>query len=247
MIKRWMSLSVLLIVLAGCGANPIKEESPERKASRTNVELGLGYLRQGKHKLALERLQRAVVLDPGFAGANHALALAYQEFGQPHEARRYFRRALRQDSKDSNLANNYGTFLCQQGDYEEAEEYFVRAAKDPTYGTPGRAWENAGLCLVEGGKYRSAEKYLRSALKLIPDLPMALAAMARVSFEKKNYLSTRAYLQRFEAHRPLNAQMLWLAVQTERALGDGKAAQRNVMKLRSKFPDSREAAMAMAR
>lgn len=248
MIMRWMSLSVLLIVLVGCGTNPIREEeSPARKASRSNVELGLGYLRQGKIKVAMERLQRAVAIDPSYAGANHALAVAHQEIGQPDQARRYYRRALRLDRKDSNLLNNYGSFLCQQGDYEEAKDYFVKAAEDPTYGTPGRAWENAGLCLVKGGKYKEAEKYLRSALKLIPDLPMALAAMAKVSFEKRNFLSARAYLQRYEAQRPLNAQMLWLAVQTERELGDGRAAQRNALKLRSNFPNSKEAAMVTAR
>lgn len=247
-ILRWLVLSALLAGLAACGTSPIKEpDSPVRKAAKSNVELGLGYLRRGDNKNALERLLRAVELDPGYAGAHHGLALAYQQFGQLDLAGKYFRRALRLDRHDSNLNNNYGAYLCQKGDYDGAEEYFVKAAEDPTYTTPGRAWENAGLCLVKGGKFKEAEKYLRSALKLVPDLPLALAAMAKVSFHNRNYMSARAYLQRYQAQRQLDAEMLWLAVRTERELGDGKAAHRNAMALRERFPNSQEAKLLLQR
>ncbi len=237
-------ISVLmgLVILAGCASSPARvEDTPQRRAARSYAELGLNYLRQGQRAVAMEKLRKAVEMDPSYAGAQHGLALGYQEFGQPDLAEMHFRHAMRLDDKDSNLYNNFGAFLCDQGRYEEADKYFLRAVADPGYGTPDRAWENAGVCALKNNDFDKAETYLRSALKLQPKLSAALLGMARVNYRKKDFLRTRAYLQRYEEVGAPTSETLWLAVQTERNLGDVQAANRSVMLLESKFPDSDEA------
>jgi type IV pilus assembly protein PilF len=46
-------------------------------------------------------------------------------------------------------------------------------------------------------------------------LPLALSEMADVMFQKQNYMSTRAYLQRFGEVSKYTPQSLWLGIQTE--------------------------------
>jgi type IV pilus assembly protein PilF len=50
--------------------------------------------------------------------------------------------------------------------------------------------------------------------------------MAEVSYRKGEYLRARAFLQRYEAVAPVNADSLAMGVKIETELGDQKAAER---------------------
>ena len=108
------------------------------------------------------------------------------------------------------------------------------------YKTPESALENAGVCAAQIPNAEKAEDYLRKALSINDKLPVALAEMADLMFKKQNYLSTRAYLQRFgEVSKP-TARSLWLGIRTERKLGDKEAEARYAKLLQSQYPDSLE-------
>lgn len=238
---------VILALVAGfivnaCGYTPPHSEpSAKERVARTNTELGLGYLQQGDRKLAIEKLQRAIDADANYAPAQHTLAIAYQEFGQMDLAEQHYRIALKLLPQDGGVHNNYGAFLCGQGRFAEGEEQFRVALHDPTYATPATALENAGLCALRVPDFDKAENYLRQALKVDTNLPGALLGMARLQFDRKQYLNARAYFQRYEVIAPLPAQGLFVAVQTEHQLGDHEAAKRYMTQLYTHFPDSSEA------
>jgi len=67
--------------------------------------------------------------------------------------------------------------------------------------------------------------------------------MAELNYQQQNYLGARAYLQRYHHAGNRTAESLWLGVRTEYALGDHQAWGNHALALRSKFPDSREAAL----
>jgi type IV pilus assembly protein PilF len=243
-VQRLILACVLIVCLliAACSKGVVREEeSPATRAARANVELGVGYLKQGKRKLALEKLKKAVDLDPNLPSAQHSLALAYQQYGQPDLAEQHYKRALELAPEDGNIHNNFGTFLCSQNRVDEAEQQFGLALKDPAYETPARALENAGLCALRIPDQVKAEKYLRRALQINPKLPAALFEMAKINFDMKNYLDARAYIQRFEQVAPHTPQSLGLAVRIEQQLGDKQAEQTYMQMLKSKFPQSEEA------
>lgn len=233
---------VVIVSVGGCGYTATHSEpSARERIARTNTELGLGYLQQGERKLAIEKLQRAIDADADYAPAQHSLALAYQEFGQIDLAEKHYRIALKLLPLDGGIHNNYGAFLCGQGHFTEGDEQFRQALHDPTYATPATALENAGLCALRVPDLDKAENYLRQALKVDANLLGALLGMARVQFDRKQYLNARAYLQRHEVTAPLPAQGLFVAVQIEHQLGDHQAAQRYMTQLYTLFPDSSEA------
>jgi type IV pilus assembly protein PilF len=64
--------------------------------------------------------------------------------------------------------------------------------------------------------------------------------MIRFSFKQKNYLATRAYLQRLQEVSPLTAEFLWIGVQAEEVLGDKNAQASYSLGLKNRYPESEQ-------
>jgi len=65
-------------------------------------------------------------------------------------------------------------------------------------------------------------------------------SMGSINYARGNYLSARAYLQRYEAVAEHTAESLWLAIRTEYALRDHQAWGNYALMLRNSFPDSEQ-------
>lgn len=209
------------------------------EASRLNTQLGGDYLRKGQIEQAREKLERAVEQDSDNADAHATLALVYVRLGETREAMRQYKKALSLNGDDPSLKNNYGTFLCEQGDLKEAEDLFLEAARDRRYDTPEVALTNAGICLRKTADTTRVEDYFREALQVNPEYPQALSQMAQLSYEKADYLRARAFIQRFERVGKHSAETLRIAAQTETELGDRTSAARYQHRLKKEFPDAR--------
>jgi type IV pilus assembly protein PilF len=233
---------LLMLLLEGCSAIQSMKENEEKseRLARTHVELGVGYLRQGKFNVALEKLKKAIEAEPGYSPGHSAIAIVYEKLEHYEKANDHYLEAISLSPDDGNLYNNYGVFLCGREKYLEAEKYFLKAVSTPRYKTPELAYENAGACVRKVSKIKEAEEYLTKALKINPKLPLALVNMAHIRFEQSNFLSTRGFLQRYEGVSQHNADSLWLGVLVERKLGNKSEAQRYAKLLQSNFPKSEE-------
>lgn len=242
--KTLASLAALLL-LAACTTTEVQPvgsaKADLKEAARLNAQLGIDYMRKGEFEAALEKLTKALDQDSDLAVAHSAIALVYQRRGEKDDAEKHFRKALRLNEDDATTLNNFGIFLCGQGEYEDAEEIFLKAAKNKDNATPADAWANAGTCVRHDPKgLDRAENYLREALKINPKHANALAQLAQLSYDRKEYLKARAFLQRYEVVARPTAETLWLAVQNERALGDMTAARSYERRLRQEFPESQQ-------
>ena len=230
----------LLMFINGCAALSGGEEDKDFKKADTNLRLGIGYMQQGKFEYALEALQKAVDAKPDYGDAHSALALVYEQLLEYDKADHHYREAIDINPEDGGYYNNYGVFLCHRGKYKEADKYFNKALETLRYKTPERALENAGACAAQIPDLEKAENYLRKALSINDKLPLALAEMADLMYQKQNYMSTRAYLQRFGEVSKHTPRSLWLGIRTERQLGDKEAEARYAKLLQSQYPDSLE-------
>jgi type IV pilus assembly protein PilF len=231
-------LSVLLTSLLGACAAPEKPvETKSAKSSQINVELGVTYMKEGKYNTAMDRLQKAINQNPTNPQAYSSMALLNMRLLQLDEAEKNFNKAIKLSPNDSAIRNNFGAYLCQQKRFDEAEEQFLTATKNPLYRSPEHALMNAGKCTQDKVK---AEKYFRASLRNNPIFPGALIEMAKLSFENKQYLSARAYLQRFHAVNEPTAISLWTSIQVENHLGDNNTMNSHALLLKKKFPDSEE-------
>jgi type IV pilus assembly protein PilF len=232
---------VVLSLMAGCASTTGPSEESQKKAAQINANLGANYLRQGSLGLANEKLQKALRQDDENVDAHATYALLQMELGKPAEARKHFREALSLSPDDPQLHNNYGTFLCDQEDYEAGIKQFLRAAENRLYNTPEYAYANAGVCAVDAGLPREARKYLRQALEIEPRLPAALRELAQLEFRSGRAMEARTYLERFHANVKPTAATLLLAARVERRLGNHDRADEYGRKLLRNFPDSEEA------
>jgi len=233
---------VLVLGLAGCSSKAPKESG--ESISDIYVQKGVRYMENGQLDIALQDLQHAIELDGRNSEAHNAIAVLYERLDQPGAAEEHFKRALSLDAGNSSALNNYGRFLCAQGQYDKAMDNFRRVIDSKLYKQPWIALTNAGLCANAAGKKKEAEDHLRKALEANPTFPPALLELAKLSLETGQYMSARAFLQRYEAVAEPDPQSLWIGVQTENALGNSQAAGDYINALRSRFPDSREAMQA---
>src|SRR5580704_10911769 len=100
-----------------------------KKAAAFNVQLGMGYLKQGDRPRAKKKLLIAMQQAPDSSDVNAAMAYYYEQTNELDQARKYYLKALSLSSNAGAQLNNYGTFLCRQGQYKEAELYFLKAER----------------------------------------------------------------------------------------------------------------------
>ena len=241
---RIVLLFLVFLITACATSGRDDEETNNRKIAETNTSLGQGYLQREQYEIALEKLKRAVAYDETYAPAHTLLAILYETIGELEQAEKEYATAVKYDSSDGDINNNYGAFLCRTGKGKGAEQYFMKALKDPFYTTPEVAYANAGNCALEQGDLDKADTFLRQSLAHNDKLPSALISMADVSYQMGNYMRARAFLQRYGSVGAWNADSLLLGYRIESKLGDAKSADRYRQELLERFPDSSEAGRA---
>lgn len=244
---------VLGLAAAGCQQQTVRDGTSSgttgnlgsptvgRSPADVYIDLSAAYLRENRLTEALLNAKKAVIVDPRSSNAHYVLALVYQRLGEPGPAEESYRKSIALDEQNPNALNAYGSFLCNQKRFEDADGYFRRALANPLYGTPWVASHNAGWCREMAGDREGAERDYRAALRANPRFASSLLGMARFSYEDANYLSARAYLQRYAEVAAHTAESLWLGLRTENQLGDKDQVASYGLKLRAKFPDSEQA------
>lgn len=246
-VMRGILLAAFCVALTACqstgGGTRVGDSKTEKRqnAAQIRVELGQQYMQQGKLELALDNLQKALQYDNNYVDAHTVIAVLYERIGNVEEARKHYKRAVELAPKSGDTNNNYGQFLCAEGQYDEAQKYYAQAMRDPFYKTPAVLYANAGICLVDhGGGERIDEAItdFRRALEVDPKNALALYYMAKALYGKDDFFRARAFIQRFEALGHPDPAALLLARNIEVKLGHADAARGYADRLRKDFPDS---------
>lgn len=218
-------------------------DSPEvkrRQTVQTLLARAVQRLQSGQPDAAEKDARAALKLDANSADAVTILAVVEDQRGHAAVAGQHYRRAAELAPGQGAAQNNYGAWLCANGFAAESLVWFDRATRAPGYATPAEAMANAGSCALKTGQNDRAADDLRQALALEPANPVALEAMAELEFNRQQYMSARAFVERRLAAAPATPAVLKLASQIEDRLGDKAAASRYVQRIRAEFPDARD-------
>ena len=242
-------ISILLLSACG-GVEKVKlgkGRTDLAKAAKLNVQLASGYIKRGDLKVAKEKLEKAIEQDDEYVPAYTTYAVLMEMTGEIDEAESYYLEALDIDNKNPELHNNYGSFLCKHGKFDEAIKELKKALRNKFYETPETVHANLGFCLLKGDypDYKKSEYHLRKALASRPKMATALMTMGELGIETERFLMARAYMQRYHAVALPSAKSLWYQIQAEKALGDEKHFIEISRELLEKFPDSAEAQKVM--
>lgn len=266
--RSLLGIGVCVLLLAGCAGQPrdpgVRDAAggelaidvntcsrvagdPERKLSKNEqlaelrMALGAGYLQEGALDVALQELEQSLQLNPRNAKAHATMALLQLRLGKPQAAGEHYRRALALAPSDPEIRNNYGVYLCSQGQAREADAQFRCAIANPLYRTPAMAYTNAAECALRHGDGPRAETDLLTAVQLDPGFAAASLMLADLQFSKGDARAARDHLARYIRSAGQTPAGLALGIRVETVLGDLDRAASYRMLLKNRFPDSREA------
>jgi type IV pilus assembly protein PilF len=243
--KALVKIIYILVPLltGGCGLVPnfSGDSMSNAEKAKLYMQMGIRYLDLNILDVAKEKLTLALRLDSGNAEIRGALAAFYERIKDYPAAEDSYEAAVSRAPDNFSIKSNYGRFLCERGHYKQALAMLQDALDQPMNNRQWFALTNLGNCYVLQNDLAHGEEYCRKALALQPDYAPALLEMQKISYQNRQYLSARGFLERYLAVAPQSPESLWYAFQTERALGDGVAAAEYSEQLITSFPASKEA------
>lgn len=235
------------LMLAGCvtTTTTTSRVAPPAKdvdeAADLNYQLGARYYRSGNYELARDRLLVSIELVPKNAVAHYTLALTYEALDNLRLATNSYENAVRIAPRDHNVQNAYAVFLCNQKQFDDARKHFDRSIKVVENDYSERTMTNAGVCMMQKPDREAAEAYFRQALARKPSYGEPLLQLSLLKFSSDDYLSARAFLQRYLNANLASADVLYLGVRIEEQLGDNRARTDFSNQILREFPESPEA------
>jgi type IV pilus assembly protein PilF len=231
-------LVTLTICLGGCTSNNSLGKPQPKKAAEINLELGVEHLRKGNLQQAKEKIDRALEQNPRYGKAQLVAGMLYNRLGDQGKAESHYERAISLEPQNPEFKNNYAVYLCTQKKYERGQKIALQAAADPLYKTPEVAYLNAGNCALSAGDMKTAEDNFRKSLTAKPRFGEALFQMADLEYRQTEYMSARAFLERYLEVGRTSPATLWLGVRIERGLGNKAQAQHYAQRLKTEYPSA---------
>ena len=199
--KQMALLSIIILALTGCSSmsSSANDENEKRltKTAKINAELGIAYLEKHNIQRAKQKLLLAINQGPNIPEPWYSMGYFMESTGETKAANDYYLKAIAIAPKRGDAQNNYGTFLCRQGQYQESIKHFDLATSDPDYLTPADAYENAGLCALKMPNTKLAIKYFDQSIQRDPARPVALLKLAEIYYKEGKYDFAKESLEQY--------------------------------------------------
>jgi len=205
-----------------------------------NVQLGLGYLNAGNMQRGKKKLLMALKQAPHSPDANSAMGYYAEVIGDTKLAKQYYQQAMRYARGQGSQLNNYGAFLCRQGDFKQAEKYFVAAIEDTNYLNAVGAYENAGFCMAALPDLDRAKYYFTKALQHDPRRPRSLLQLVEINYQREDYQQAQTNLMAYEKLMSITASTALLGYNIATQNKQRDKAQSYAALLENEFPNSTE-------
>lgn len=150
-ISKQLSAVIFPFIFSACVSQSASSLN-HQAAAKARVELALSYLQQNNPQLAKINLDKALQHDKNYYLVHSALAHYYQQQGEIENAHREYEIAANLNHKQGDVHNNFGTFLCSQKKFEQAQQQFELALNSPNYYHQADTFENIVLCAYSAQK-----------------------------------------------------------------------------------------------
>lgn len=243
--KKWNIALLAISLFTGTGCVTVTESDDMTKeeiirAAEARITLGLSYLNVGDMIKARENLELAVRYAPDYYRSQTSIAYYYQKVDEDDLAEKAYKRALRYSSKNGNVLNNYGVFLCGKGRYEEAQEKFTQAIEQPYYYLVSASYENAAMCALSSGDKVTAKLYFERSIAHDPNRVRSTLQLAKLNIDEGNYSEPRISLFKFNKKYGYKPVSLSLLIELEKKAGNASLVEKYAGILGEKYPDSAE-------
>lgn len=231
-----------VMLTAGCVSNSQSGmyggDFDHEEAAKTRMSLGLTYLQNNNYTQAKKNLDKALAFNPRSADVQYAMAYYYQLVGDNLRAEEYYKTAIDIAPDDGDIANSYGAFKCQNGDYDKAKAYFFDAINNRLYANAAQTYENLALCAQSQGKLDEAIGYFKDALQHQPARGKSLFLLSELYTVSEQWDLAEITLQKYQRVAKVTPDSLWLAYEIAKGQKDLEKAKGYGDMLLSLFPES---------
>ncbi|SFC67856.1 type IV pilus biogenesis/stability protein PilW [Pseudoalteromonas denitrificans] len=248
--RHLLFYSLILLSVSGCVTQNVYEGSKKSvvnkkvdnsQAARTRISLALKYLSMGDSSQAKFNLEKAYQFSPKLPEVHYTTAYYYQSVGEPGKAKKSYKTALALAPNDANTLNNYGVFLCDIGEYDNAIDNFLRAIEIPSYLRVAESYENLALCAIESDDFDNVEGYLKSSVKHSPMRGSSLINLAAFYYAKSDLHKAQGILKRYESAGRISSRSLLLSYLIESSMGHIETASNLAKTIEQTYTTSSEA------
>ncbi len=242
------NLCLIMLSLCSLHACSVQEFANDRKAdpaasARARVAIAAEYIQTNKPELALQSLERALVLDPKSPEAHNVMGVLLEKDDDFVKAEQNYRKALSLKPEYPQARNNYGVLLYRLKRYKEAMEQFSIAAADLSYERRETALEYVGKIALMLGDKEKAKVTFERALKLNSRLPDPALELATFAYDEQNYPEANRFYQRYLRAIDKDVQSargLWLGIRLARLNHDTNALASYELVLKRLYANSEE-------
>jgi tetratricopeptide (TPR) repeat protein len=143
-----------------------KTVSTVPRCARAQSNLGVEYIKEGKHTEAMSHFQSALKINPAYAEAHNNTGLVYKEQGMYDDALNSFWSAIKFKRRYFEAMSNMANTADLQGKHDNAIKLFkIIVKKRPGY---AQAHNNLGVIYLKTGQLDLAEEHFSRTLTLNP-------------------------------------------------------------------------------
>lgn len=238
----------LITLVSGCTVVETHSRFTEKKDLAKNIDFRVKaaflHLQRGHTEPAKLKATEVLNIQPNHAPAMSALALALDKEGEPEEAERYYKKAIKTDPKYTRGKELYGVFLYSKGRFEEALGQFESVVDDKLYDNLAAANLNLGLCALKVKKMERARSAFEKSVVINPKQTKPYIHLARISFSEKDYRFATRYYRNYEKNlgsvNNYTPRTLLLGYQIQKGAKRNELAARYVQLLAKLYPNSPE-------
>lgn len=188
MFNRALIAVLLTLLLGACVSTDIEPKA------RPHYTLGLSHLQSGNPTFALKEFLKAVQDDPEDPEVRAGLARAYQAKKAYLLSEQQYKKALKLSDNDPKYQNNLAALYISMERWDQAIEYFSKAADNLLFMRPELALMGKGYAYYRKGDYPAALQAYRDAETIAPRLASlhfhvgeTYAALDRMDLAKAAY------------------------------------------------------------
>ncbi len=241
---RYTVLLITFSLLSACISDfSTANRWPKTERTQAHIELGMDYLQRGNLKVARERFEKALDIDARSSAAYHGLGLVEAKGLNLLASRTHLARSVDLDPQNIRAVSDYAVILCELGEVDLAIGV-LENTKIPVSAPTLSLYLALGKCYEAKNILKQAEAAYLEVLTQNPSIRQALLSMGRIRYKLSEYLSARAFMQRYFSTNTISSEALLLAAKVEDKLDNIAGRESYIRQLRKRYPKSEQTTQA---
>jgi type IV pilus assembly protein PilF len=183
--KKPFLMSFIILFSIACSSQ--RTQNSEEKKATLFYNQGTNNLVEKEYTMALKNLLEAYKYRPNDPKILNNLGMAYYLKKSPTNAKRFLKRALKEDPKNSDARMNLATIFMEEKNYGEAEKQYKEILEDLVFTKQYKTYHNLSKLEMRRNNKVAAMRYLQESIKVNENYCPAFYDIGVMQFKSGSY------------------------------------------------------------